>query len=80
MLAAMFSGRHEIKCESDGSYFIDRDGTYFRHILNYLRDDYIDATTLPADNTVIKELLREAKYYQIHRLVNYLEELLESAA
>ena len=37
MLAAMFSGRHSVKKEEDGSYFIDRDGTHFRYILNYLR-------------------------------------------
>ena len=31
MLAAMFSGRHELKPNvTDGSYFIDRDGKLFR--------------------------------------------------
>ena len=30
MLAAMFSGRHELQQEKDGSYFIDRDGVHFR--------------------------------------------------
>lgn len=38
MLAAMFSGRHELDTDSEGRYFIDRDGTYFKHILNFLRD------------------------------------------
>ena len=38
MLAAMFSGRHELDTDSEGRYFIDRDGTYFIHILNFLRD------------------------------------------
>ncbi|RUO95923.1 BTB/POZ protein [Jimgerdemannia flammicorona] len=38
MLAAMFSGRHPLTADADGSYFIDRDGTHFRLILNYLRD------------------------------------------
>lgn len=38
MLAAMFSGRHELDTDSEGRYFIDRDGTYFKYILNYLRD------------------------------------------
>lgn len=47
MLAAMFSGRHYVqKCE-DGRYFIDRDGTHFRYILNYLRDGN---TYLPTEN------------------------------
>ncbi|CAO3633591.1 unnamed protein product [Mucor hiemalis] len=38
LLATMFSGRHPILAESDGSYFIDRDPSHFRLILNYLRD------------------------------------------
>lgn len=38
MLAAMFSGRHELDTDSEGQYFIDRDGAYFKHILNFLRD------------------------------------------
>lgn len=29
MLAAMFSGRHYIPHDSEGRFFIDRDGTYF---------------------------------------------------
>ena len=49
MLTAMFSGRHSITREADGSFFIDRDGTYFRYILNYLRDGGFRGGTLPAD-------------------------------
>ena len=37
MLHAMFSGRFDAKPGEDGSYFIDRDGTHFRYILNYLQ-------------------------------------------
>ncbi|KAL9826220.1 BTB/POZ domain-containing protein KCTD7 isoform 1-T1 [Geothlypis trichas] len=37
MLAAMFSGRHYIPTDAEGRYFIDRDGTYFGDILNFLR-------------------------------------------
>ena len=78
MLAAMFSGRYELKKESDGSYFIDRDGTFFRYILNFLRDGCLDAGTLPQDCVVIKELHREAKYYQLSELVLYLNDLLNN--
>ena len=38
MLHAMFSGRFDTKPGEDGSYFIDRDGTHFRYILNYLQE------------------------------------------
>jgi hypothetical protein len=76
MLAAMFSGRHALKTEADGSYFIDRDGTHFRHILNYLRDGCIKDGTLPCNEAVLRELLTEAEYYQLSGLVDILTSFL----
>ena len=38
MLGVMFSGRHALPQQEDGSYFVDVDGEYFRYILSYLRD------------------------------------------
>ncbi|KXJ28287.1 BTB/POZ domain-containing protein KCTD6 [Exaiptasia diaphana] len=75
MLAAMFSGRHQLVNESDGSYFIDRDGTYFRYILNYLRDDF-QVDTFPKDEVTLKEIQNEGRYYQLLGLVGAIEELL----
>ena len=69
MLHAMFSGRFYSKPAEDGSYFIDRDGTHFRYILNYLRTGRL---LLPKDELVREELLEEAEFYQIHDI---LEEL-----
>jgi ubiquitin len=37
-LAALFSGHHPLAPNADGTYFIDRNGDRFRHILSYLRD------------------------------------------
>ena len=38
---AYFSGRYEVdRCE-DGSVFIDRDGSLFGHVLEYLRDGVV---------------------------------------
>ncbi|XP_050398389.2 uncharacterized protein LOC126816176 [Patella vulgata] len=76
MLSAMFSGRHDIKKETDGSYFIDRDGTHFRYILNYLRDGGIKEGTLPNCENIWRELLTEAEYYQLNELAEYLNALL----
>lgn len=36
MLGAMFSGRHELKFNDEGRYFIDRNGEYFAYLIYYL--------------------------------------------
>ena len=70
MLAAMFSGKFNTKPSEDGSFFIDRDGTYFRFILNYLRNDEL---ILPEGATFLKELRKEAEFYQIQGIVDELK-------
>ena len=69
MLAAMFSGKFEMKSCEDGAFFIDRDGTHFRFILNYLRTGKL---TLPEGATFLKELLEEAEFYQIQGIIDEL--------
>ena len=69
MLAAMFSGRFDMKPSEDGSFFIDRDGTHFRFILNFLRTGKL---TLPEGATFTKELEEEAEFYQIQGLIDAL--------
>ena len=70
MLAAMFSGRHKLETTEDGSFFIDRDGTYFRFILNYLRNGEL---ILPDGATFLKELEAEAKFYQLQGILDELQ-------
>ena len=65
----------ELDNSSDSvDFFVDRDPTHFRHILNYLRDGGGDChlTSL----TSISELLVEAKYFQVGGLISQLEEKL----
>ena len=69
----MFSGIWKLKPESDGSYFIDRDGTNFRYILNYIRNGEL---TIPEDTNFVTELLEEAEFYQIEPLIEELKNLL----
>ncbi|XP_067866446.1 protein-tyrosine sulfotransferase 1-like isoform X2 [Heterodontus francisci] len=69
MLAAMFSGRHHIPTDSEGRFFIDRDGTYFGDILNFLRSD-----DLPPRERV-RTVYKEAQYYSIGPLLECLDEL-----
>ena len=69
MLHAMFSGRFDTKPDEDGTYFIDRDGTHFRYILNYLRTGEL---VVPDDKTIRHELLIEAKFYQVEGMIKAL--------
>lgn len=69
MLAAMFSGKFDTKPSEDGSFFIDRDGTHFRFILNYLRDGEL---ILPEGATFHKQLEKEAEFYQIQGIIDAL--------
>ena len=70
MLHAMFSGRFDSKPVEDGSYFIDRDGTHFRYILNYLRTGQL---VVPEDKIVRRELLTEAEFYQVQGIIDELK-------
>ena len=68
MLGTMFSGRHPITKQDDGSVFIDRDGTHFRIILNYLRGSLTSSELLPDNDLQLSELLTEVNYYQLKGL------------
>ena len=70
MLHAMFSGRFDSKPAEDGSYFIDRDGSHFRYILNYLRTGQL---VVPEDKIIRKELLTEAEFYQVQGIIDELK-------
>ena len=70
MLHAMFSGRFDTKPSEDGSYFIDRDGTHFRYILNYLRTGQL---IVPKDEIIREELLAEAEFYQVEGIIKALK-------
>uniref|UniRef100_A0A6B2LTH0 BTB domain-containing protein n=1 Tax=Arcella intermedia TaxID=1963864 RepID=A0A6B2LTH0_9EUKA len=66
----LFSGRYNIEKDETGAIMIDRDGTHFGIILNFLRDSILPSE-LPRG--VIEALLAEAKFYQLNALVQVLE-------
>eukprot|EP00117_Sycon_ciliatum_P031964 scpid46596/ scgid24898/ FH protein interacting protein FIP2; BTB/POZ domain-containing protein At5g55000 len=75
MLAAMFSGRHELDVDKqDMSVFIDRNGQAFASILEWLRTGLVPASVLQSDSER-KAVLVEAKYFQLESLASKLEEV-----
>ena len=62
--SAAFSGRHEVPLDSEGYYFIDRDGTHFGTILNFLRTETI---RMPEDRQ--DDLMAEVRYYALEEAV-----------
>jgi len=78
MLASIVSGLFTMEKDPEGAFFIDRDPTNFRHILNFLRDGSVDVE----GNTIAQNraLLREARFFQVKGLVCLLEELVKRAS
>ena len=69
MLAAMFSGRHELIVDGDGCVFIDQDGDVFAHVLTYLRST--SSYKPPRDD--YGRLRAAAEYYQLGELTEILD-------
>jgi len=74
ILRAMFSGRMDVRTDTDGWVLIDRSGKHFGKILNYLRDGIVP---LPDEKTDLKDLLEESKYYCLPDLSMEIEEELK---
>jgi hypothetical protein len=61
---AMFSGRHNVLAEEDGSFFIDRDGPSFRYVINFLREP-TRAFSFVGSRYERELALRDAEYYAL---------------
>ncbi|XP_034851254.1 BTB/POZ domain-containing protein KCTD14 isoform X1 [Mirounga leonina] len=67
-LAEMFSSSAKACMDAEGRFFIDRPGTYFGPILDYLRSERLPTHHIP-------EVYREAQFYAITPLVKLLEDM-----
>ncbi|XP_062983938.1 BTB/POZ domain-containing protein KCTD14 [Elgaria multicarinata webbii] len=67
-LAEMFGGgQPKPRMDSEGRYFIDRPGTYFKYILEYLRSNQVPMQC-------VQEVYKEALFYDIKPLIKQLED------
>jgi len=74
MLGRMFSGRYDIKVgEEDNRVFIDRDGTHFSYILNFLREPKGEPVKIK-DKPTTEELRVEARYYGLEEYMFAVQE------
>lgn len=73
VLEAMFSGRHSNNAlqDTNGIYQLDRNGTHFGYILDYLRCGAV--VSLPDTELARRELLVEAEYYGLDALHSALK-------
>ena len=69
LFAQVLLGKGNVKKNSDGSYFFDRDGTHFRHILNYMRHGSVPCYL---SQQCKHELLLEVEFYGINSLADQI--------
>lgn len=75
--AALTSGRWESNRLEDKSYFVDADADIFAHILRYLRHEILPVfydSLKGHDFPLYLAVLRQAEYFQIPRLMKWLQE------
>lgn len=73
--ASLLSGNWG-SARSDGSYFIDADPEIFEHILRYLRRGILPIffdRVKGHDHNMYLSVLEEARYFQLDRLIEWLE-------
>jgi len=74
LLSVLVSGgagtENFVKYDREGRIFIDRDPTYFRWLLNYLRDGYL--VTIPGLLQERLEILHEARFYRLDSLASII--------
>lgn len=61
-----------VQYSDDTNFFIDRDGTHFRFVLNFLRG----STYLPKQRDILLELLQEADFYCLEELKTHIIKIL----
>jgi hypothetical protein len=70
----MFADGEDLVKLDSGKYFIDRDGDYFKYILEYLRNPGEEYVNYNAEST--NKVLKEALFFGLKGLENNIRESL----
>ena len=69
------NGRLEAKRDEDGCIFVDRSPKYFDYVLNYLRlANTSQELELPKNKSFLKDLINEARFYEMDGLKYFVKE------
>lgn len=61
---SFFSGLVSVPSDNNNYFFVDRDPTHFRYVLNWMRG----VRELPEDDAALRELAWEADFYSMRAL------------
>lgn len=74
VLANMFNGKFQESPLHEGRYFIDRNGVYFKYILEFCRE-FLLPTKAKVNLHFAHHVWREARYYGLNQMMTELEAL-----
>ena len=73
MLGEMFNGQNIPDMDKDGCYFIDRNGKYFDHILDFMRD-----SSYRPPNDIMMAVIQDATYFKLWEYAGWMQLLYDS--
>ncbi|CAB4402357.1 unnamed protein product [Rhizophagus irregularis] len=75
--SGLFSNNFSFTLDNNNNIFIDRSGELFKYVLEFLRNNTLPKRVL-TDKALLEELLQEAEFYCIEKLITEIKLNLDS--